>query len=459
METHFVYIAWAIILGALSAFSLPLGSAVGLATRPNRLVIGSMSAFGGGALLAALSVELVAPTVNALVEAAGSAEHAEHVRSFLAMLVGAVIGGLLFLMLDQLVNAKGGFLRKHATTLNYLTRQRKQRYAEMLAELSRVEALRGIPPELVYNLVDRIQKEVYSPGQVIFREGEKGDALLIIQEGEIELSEDDQAFKKIGAGEIIGEIALLTGAPRNATATAVTPASALILLKADFETLRTSVPELDRYLRVLASDRIEEIRSIKESKITRAREWSEKAIVALREGAMVPTPLDIKKAREAHSGSPMAIWLGILLDGIPESFIIGTASMAMIMDKMTQTGSVSFGEIIPYTLIAGLFISNFPEALSSSIGMREQGFTNRRILWLWTSLMIMTSLGAGVGCWVGDSLPHVMVVGVEGLAAGAMLTMIASIMLPEAAHIGGSYVSGLSTTLGFLSAIAFKLFE
>ena len=48
---------------------------------------------------------------------------------------------------------------------------------------------------------------------------------------------------------------------------------------------------------------------------------------------------------------------------------------------------------------------------------------------------------------------------IEGLAAGAMLTMIAAAMIPEAVHLSGSRITGLSTLAGFLAAVAFKLLE
>jgi hypothetical protein len=83
-----------------------------------------------------------------------------------------------------------------------------------------------------------------------------------------------------------------------------------------------------------------------------------------------------------HKGAPFAIWLGILLDGIPVSLVIG-ASMVQAQ--------------INYSLIGGLFLSNYPEALSSSIGMRQHGFPFRRILFMWTALMVITGIGAAFG--------------------------------------------------------------
>ena len=104
-------------------------------------------------------------------------------------------------------------------------------------------------------------------------------------------------------------------------------------------------------------------------------------------------------------------------------------------------------------------IANFPEAMSSSIGMKKQGWGNFRVFMMWFSLMVLTSIGAGMGYWLGDSLDHGVLVLIEGLAAGAMLTMIAAAMIPEAVHLSGSRITGLSTLAGFLAAVAFKLLE
>jgi len=106
-------------------------------------------------------------------------------------------------------------------------------------------------------------------------------------------------------------------------------------------------------------------------------------------------------------------------------------------------------------LIAGLFLSNYPEALFSSIGMRQQGFSVTRVMTMWTSLMLLTGIGAALGSlfFVGAGAFSLSLV--EGLAAGAMLTMIAQTMLPEAYFKGGSVI-GLATLMGFLAALFFK---
>jgi zinc transporter ZupT len=116
-------------------------------------------------------------------------------------------------------------------------------------------------------------------------------------------------------------------------------------------------------------------------------------------------------------------------------------------------------DIVPFTLIAGLFLSNLPEALSSSANMLQQGWSKRRIFLMWFSLMVITGIGAGVGYLAAGEIDHTWLFLLEGLAAGAMLTMIAAAMIPEAVVMGSGNLVGLSTLLGFLSAILFKLLE
>ena len=95
------YFLWACALGAISAISLPLGSWVGLRWKFSSQWISIFAAFGGGALLAALSVELVAPTTMALTEGGG---HGNAREEFFALIVGCIGGGLLYVLLNGSVN-------------------------------------------------------------------------------------------------------------------------------------------------------------------------------------------------------------------------------------------------------------------------------------------------------------------------------------------------------------------
>jgi zinc transporter ZupT len=146
-----------------------------------------------------------------------------------------------------------------------------------------------------------------------------------------------------------------------------------------------------------------------------------------------------------------AIWLGIALDGIPESLVIG----------MLVVAAAAEGSTISLAFILGVFMANLPEALSSAVTMRQGGMKTARVLWMWMSLFIMTAVGASIGAAVFPAHPEGWVVylifAIEGLAGGAMLTMIAETMLPEAFEQGGGTIVGLSTLAGYLAALSVKL--
>ena len=134
-------------------------------------------------------------------------------------------------------------------------------------------------------------------------------------------------------------------------------------------------------------------------------------------GTPLPTARGMSFELSEHKGAPLAIWLGILLDGIPEGLVIG---------------STMLGHHVSLSLLTGLFISNYPEALSSSAGMKQQGFSFGRILLMWSSIALATGLLAAAGNILFVGTAPAALAFVQGIAAGAMLTMIAQTMLPEA---------------------------
>eukprot|EP00002_Diphylleia_rotans_P029603 TRINITY_DN6033_c0_g1_i2.p1 TRINITY_DN6033_c0_g1~~TRINITY_DN6033_c0_g1_i2.p1 ORF type:complete len:505 (-),score=137.21 TRINITY_DN6033_c0_g1_i2:431-1945(-) len=145
----------------------------------------------------------------------------------------------------------------------------------------------------------------------------------------------------------------------------------------------------------------------------------------------------------------LAIWLGLMIDGIPESVIIG------VMTQEDSGMSVSF--------ILGVLMSNFPEAMSSATLMLREGHSTTKILALWWGLFLFVGISAGISAAVIPSdLPGAwspVMYSIEGVAAGAMLTVIAQTMIPEAFEMGGD-LAGPATLFGFLAAMfSFVLFD
>lgn len=447
---------WALALGALASVSLPLGSIAGLVLRPPPALAALLAAFGAGAIVAALAVELVAPTV----EAVARGEHGAGPGRFFGLVAGAAAGGVLFVLLDALLAARGGFLRKASTSISWFTGRLRAEQAGWVKEVCASPILRQLPVEQVSLLTRDARPLSFAAEEALFREGDPPQALYVIRRGEVALRRGGSPVETVGAGGILGELPILAGLPHALTAVARGPVEVLAIGCRDLARWRETCPEFDAGLRELATRRLEEIRERDARQGEEERRWGERAIEALRTGAMVPTPLEMRRAAEQHEGSPLAVWLGLLLDGVPESLVIGAGFATLLAAQAAAGEAVTFASVIPYTLVAGVFLSNFPEALSSSLGMRAQGWSVGRVLSMWLLLLAVTAVATALGSRLGTSVSHDLLVAIEGLAAGAALTAVTATMIPEAVHLAGSGGRvGLATLAGFFAAVSFKLLE
>jgi|SRR5690242_8775834 CRP-like cAMP-binding protein len=419
----------AFLFGVISAASLPLGAVAAMWWAPRPRAVAGMMAFGGGALLAALSLDLVANTVR--------------LGAFYPLAAGCLIGCGLFAGLNHLVNSRGGFLRNAATTIQYLTKAKSAHVRSLATRLSALPLFQKLPPRVIADLLPQVQERTYRPGTTIVRQGEPGDSFFVIDQGEIDVIDDrggGRVIRTLGDGDVFGELALLTGEGRSASAVAKKDTRVWVILKEQFDRLLESSPALAQAVRHIAANRID----LSGGADARQRDiWARAATRDLEDKIAAPTEAEVKEAAHANRGAPLAIFLGVLLDGIPESLIIGSSVLQAELSL---------------SLLAGLFLSNFPEALGSSVGMRQQGFPRTSVISMWAGLMLFTGVGASFGATFLTGLSTARFAVMEGVAAGAMLTMIAETMLPEAYHKGGA-ITGLSTLLGFLAAVFFKTLE
>ncbi len=596
--------------GIISACSLPLGCLTILLWKPSDRAVAFLMAFGGGALLAALTIDLVASTL-----ARGD---------FYPLAAGCIIGGLIFIALNQIVNDFGGFVRKASTHIYHIRRLKYRRFKDILSALKRVDVFKqlvntdfkslteeiyhwdikqdtlifsqGEPCDELYiiatgrvelldpeeqvaslflekhddlgwlafitgtpyrftaraientslwvlprttffnllatspKLIEAVQQwlkcskvkqylqyhhhlsdntindwchlstqqiaqngfyhsavqieqnkegfkkiahhintfdlfnnlpkneletianhlvyKKYAKGNTFFHEGEAADHLFIVDTGNVSIIDAFDHFShsiNLIPNDAFGYNAFLTGGRYTMSAMALEPTATWVLRKKEFNYLTIILPELARrYKRHIQQPEIQHY-LIHRQKLSEdnATLWIKNAVKNLTQGIEIKPVMAFHSGIHQHKGAPLGIWLGLMLDGIPEALVIGAS---LIHSNLG------------YSLLAGLFLSNYPEALSSSVGMRKQGMKFSVVLFMWTSLMLITGILSVLGYIYFAEVGHSTFSFTEGLAAGAMLTMIAQTMLPEAYFKGGEII-GFSTLLGFLAAIFFKTLE
>jgi len=148
---------------------------------------------------------------------------------------------------------------------------------------------------------------------------------------------------------------------------------------------------------------------------------------------------DRQPTEEQANGSGAAIAIGALLDGVPESVVLGVSLLS--------------GQGVGVAMLAAVFISNLPEGLSSAAGMKRADRSASYVFGVWVGIAVISGIAAMAGYVLLDGASPFVIALITAVAAGAILAMIADTMVPEAfseTHI----LTGLITTVGFLTAFA-----
>lgn len=144
-----------------------------------------------------------------------------------------------------------------------------------------------------------------------------------------------------------------------------------------------------------------------------------------------------ERQQNVSEGSGIAIAVGALLDGIPESVVIGVSLLQ--------------GTGVSLVTVAAVFLSNVPEGLASAAGMRKAGRSAAYVFGVWGAIAVASGIAALLGnVALAHASPEV-IAATTALAAGAILAMLADTMIPEAFEQTHEY-AGFITVVGFLLA-------
>ena len=145
-----------------------------------------------------------------------------------------------------------------------------------------------------------------------------------------------------------------------------------------------------------------------------------------------------RSRKRPEGGSGLALFIGTVLDSIPESFIIGV--------------SFADGGRASWLLMAAVFICNIPEGLSSSVGLLKDGYSKAKVQQLWLSDFALSVLRSMAGYTMLRDKPEGLAAVVSSFSAGAVVAMVSSTMMPEAYEDGGPVV-GFIAALGLISSL------
>ena len=146
----------------------------------------------------------------------------------------------------------------------------------------------------------------------------------------------------------------------------------------------------------------------------------------------------------AEEGAGLSILLGALLDGVPETAVLGLT--------LLQTNEIGVA------MLVAVFISNLPEGIAATTTLVEGGWKRRLVLEIWGAVVLACGLAAAAGYVLLDGASTGVISFVFAFSGGAVLTMLATSMMPEAYEHAGRPV-GVLTVVGFVVAYGVHLLE
>lgn len=430
------------VLAGLAAASLPLGAAVGILLRPSARTVAIIMAFGSGALIHAVVTELAANPATALV-----GEHGvDPTLTWAVIAAGFLVGGLLYVGATALVERYGGGIHRPSRLRDRALEEKQARAAPILQALAGTEIARHLAPDEAEAVLPFLRVVDVSPGTVVFRPGDPSDALFIVQHGRFATRRPQAAgdvaepSTPLGPGDVVGGLGMLGREPRTMTLLAVDHGRLLMLSRTDFDQVLATLPSLKTTVSDMVARQL--FASAQDRNRLDPSEWYRTAVGSLQYLTRAEEAGTV--ARAARTGSPFAIFVGTLQDGIPESLAIGASF----------TGLATFNP----TFLVAVLLSNVPEAVSGTSALLQAGLSRTRVCLMWAGLVLGSTIAGALGCALLYDAAPLIVAFIGAFAGGGVVAMLATTMMPEAYETAHAGVVP-ATIAGFLASLLLAILE
>jgi zinc transporter ZupT len=420
------------LVGLATTSSAMAGTAIGLYWSLSKRTLACILAFAAGALISALAIDLAYHGAVDLHHAGFS-----HRSAWAFIGGGFAAGAAIYYCASRYLERKGAAIRFPTRFREYALERKQDEAREQVKLLSKCDLLRHMPAQAIEDLLPAVHTRRLAAGEILFQAGDPGDALFIVVKGRVQIkAEAGSVIAELGDGQAFGEMALLSGGARTATAVPLSDVELLQINRADFDRMIANDGQLANAVQRLSHDRA--LKNLSDG-VPNPRKWANVAISNVHHLSHAETT---KLLTEAADGAGMAIIMGNVLDTIPGCLVIGA--------NFRGLGSLSL------TLMLGMFLGGIPEAAASAAMLTRAGFTPKKIFGLWSTVLVAGILAAAFGKAFISSPESLAAIFCEALAGGAVLALVAHAMFPEALHQGGSVIV-LPTVAGFLFALYLSL--
>mmetsp|Transcript_49113 Transcript_49113/g.81514 ORF Transcript_49113/g.81514 Transcript_49113/m.81514 type:complete len:638 (+) Transcript_49113:66-1979(+) len=459
--------------GTFSASSFVAGAGLGVAgLAGSRRTRAKLMAFGGGALTEATSIELFGHVVH---------EDREYPGVVLVLIVAGLLGGVFFKSI-------------HDTLHWLLEKQKKAALAQLLesrpsspVRMSNVSlqdaqrtshtkaAHKSMPAEVLFPPLEAAGQNCVSDSSGDAHHTPVNAPATTASDSQV-MSEDVPAGAEPGQTTLVatpnGSKVVMNVQDARESTTDLVPQCNLDSIERTHNTIKVLPKVQSAMRRLLSVQRTANLnsgmRTDADGALTPVRKWHAlcRCGSMLRQDAKKENASEsmVEESRNSEMAFAFMVWLGSLLDAIPESFVLGILCVDGLDSDETTDGSM-------LAFVAACFVANLPEAMSASATLRSCGFSLAFIFGAWFAIVCVTSLGACLGAVVfgkfelegedhSNNSGHYGITFFEGVCGGMMWTMVANTILPEAyesAGGSGTTTTGIWSLMGFAAALAISI--